>query len=87
MNKNILPFSYQYANVDIVGKEMLLDIIDNSNKDLKYIYDIAKYKKYKPTYGIKIDKNNKYEFEIYCYNYNPYNRNYEEDTILIDFAV
>ena len=83
MNNNILPFSYQYANIDIVGKDLLLDIIDSSNKDLNFILDIVNKKKYKPTYGIKIDKNNNYEYEIYCYNYNPYDRNYEENTILI----
>jgi hypothetical protein len=88
INKNILPFGYQLdKNIMTSNKNdffILLNKygtkkdIDITNKILSIDYKFA------PTWGFKIDKNSKVEFEMYFYQYNPIDRKYEYELISID---
>lgn len=73
----VLPFSYQLTNKRIVGSNILFKSL---NKEGRYEI-IEKFKKvmdmniyYRPTWGIKVDKFGKKEYELYFYNYTPDNR-------------
>lgn len=88
INSNILPFGYQYTDlINTACKKNFYNIINKygTKKDKKITDKILSIKhKYAPTWGIKIDRNNKIEFEMYFYVYNPLSRQYEKESITVD---
>lgn len=77
LSSYILPFSYQLTNKQIINSDVLFDILLKDNE----LIILEKFKKileinvlYKPTWGIKFNKNGKKEYELYFYNYSPDNR-------------
>jgi len=88
INNNILPFGYQYTEKINTGtKKDFYNLIKKygTNKDYDLTKKIDNLKKiYAPTWGFKINKNHKIEFEMYFYIYNPIDRKYEKDLITID---
>jgi hypothetical protein len=88
INKFILPFGYQYSDsINTSDKNDFYKLLKKfgTNKDIELTDKLMKIERiYSPTWGIKIDKNNKIEFEMYFYIYNPINRNYENDSITVN---
>lgn len=73
----VLPFSYQLTGKRIVDSSLLFKTLMKDNElmildKFKKIVNMDVY--YKPTWGIKIDKLGKKEYELYFYNYTPNRR-------------
>ena len=87
INKNILPFGYQYTKeINTSDKSDFYKLLERygTKKDMELTNQLMKIeRKYSPTWGIKIDKNNNIEFEMYFYIYNPFSRKIEDDTITV----
>lgn len=88
INKCILPFGYQYCkSINTSDKSDFYKLLNKygSKKDLELTDKLMSIdRKFSPTWGIKIDKNNKIEFEMYFYVYNPFHRNFESDSITVN---
>jgi hypothetical protein len=88
INKNILPFSYQIVNCINTSNKNDFFILLNKYGTKKDIYITKKilsiHHTFAPTWGIKIDKNNNIEFEMYFYIYNPIHIKYEPKSITIN---
>jgi hypothetical protein len=88
INYKILPFGYQYTPViKSADKDIYFNLLNKygTNKDKEITNKILSINhSYPPTWGIKIDRNNNIEFEMYFYVYHPNTRQFEENTITLD---
>jgi hypothetical protein len=88
INKNILPFGYEFVHNIVTSSKNDFFILLNkygTKKDIDITNKILSINtKFAPTWGFKIDKNLNIEFEMYFYNYNPIHRMFENESITID---
>ncbi len=88
VNKCILPFGYQYCKkINTSNKNDFYKLINKygTEKDLVLTNKLMSIeRRFSPTWGIKIDKKNKIEFEMYFYIYNPFTRKFESDSITVE---
>lgn len=88
INKNILPFGYQFVpNIITSSKNDFFILLNKygTQKDIDITNKILSINsKFRPTWGFKINKNSDIEFEMYFYYYNPIHRMFENETITVD---
>ena len=88
INCTTLPFGYQSTDkIKSSCKKNFYKLLKRygNKKDIDITNKILEIDhKYAPTWGIKIDKDNNKEFEMYFYVYNQNTKDYENDTITFE---